>query len=167
MSTAYVGELSIEACLPLPVGLLLTAMADLQAKLTAMLAFSVKLGLPALSISAQLELAAQITASLNAALQIGLTPPSISAQLDIVLAVIVQLQVELDLYLNIFSLLANAGVFVYAIDAATNAVGGELSTALASGFPGHAAGDHANVLVLGTVSGATWAAMSQIFKVTP
>lgn len=161
MTTTLVGELSLGACLPFP-GLAL-AIADLQLKLQAMLAFSLKLGLPALSIAAQLELAAQITASLNAALEIGITPPSISAQLGIVLDVIALLKLQLGL----FDVLLAAGVFVYAYDGPTNAFGGELTTALAAGFPGHGATDHANILVLGTVASATWSAMQVVFKTAP
>ena len=158
MTTTFVGEMTIQAALPFPA--LAAVLVDLQARLDAMIAFSFKLGLPALSITAQLQLAAQITASLNAALAIGITPPSISAQLDIVLAVIAQLRAELAL----FDVLATAGVFAYAVDSATNTVGAELTTALAAGFPGHGATDHANVLVLGTVDPAVWAAMSVVFK---
>lgn len=161
MTTTLVGELTLQAALPFP-GIAI-ALADLQLKLAAMLDFSVKIGLPALSITAQLQLAAQITASLQAALSIGITPPSISAQLTLVLDVIALLKLQLAF----FDVLLATGVFVYVYEGPTNAFGGELGTALAAGFPGHGATDHANILVLGTVSAATWAAMSIVFKVSP
>jgi len=158
MTTTYIGEETIGAMLPFPG--LVAAQVELEAKLAAMVTLSAQLGLPALSIGAQLQIAAQITAGLQASLTIGITPPSISAQLGIVLAVIAQLRVQLAL----FDILATAGVFAYAIDAATNAVGGELSTALAAGFPGHGPTTHANVLVLGAVDPAVWTAMGVVFK---
>lgn len=163
MTVTLVGDASIGESIPLPVGLVLTATVDLQAKLAAMIDFSLKLGLPGLSIGAQLELCAQIIVALNACLEIGITPPSISAQLDIVLAVIFQLQIELQVYLDFLDLL-DARIFIYTYDGAVNAMGGEFTTELAGGFPGGAPTDHANMLVLGTSIGATWTIMQQIFK---
>lgn len=163
MTVTLVGDASIGESIPLPVGLVLTATVDLQAKLAAMIDFSLKLGLPGLSIGAQLELCAQIIVALNACLEIGITPPSISAQLDIVLAVIFQLQLELQVYLDFLDLL-DARIFIYTYDGAVNAMGGEFTTALAGGFPGGAPTDHANMLVFGTSVGATWTIMQQIFK---
>lgn len=166
MTVTYIGSQSIEACIPGVIGPLLAAQADVQLKLTAMVDFSLKLGLPALSIAAQLELAAQITASLNAALALGITPPSINAQLSIVLDVIALLKIELQIFLDLFALLANAGVHVYTYTGQVNAFGGEMSTALAGGFPGGAPTDLAGILVLGSSVGATLSAMGTIFGVT-
>lgn len=166
MTVTYIGSLTVEACVPGMIGPLIAAQADVQAKLTAMLDFSLKLGLPALSISAQLELAAQITASLNAALEIGITPPSISAQLDLVLSVIVLLKLELQIFLDLFALLANAGVNVYTYTGQVNLLGAEMTTALASGFPGGSPTDPCGALILGSSVGATLAAMGTIFGVT-
>lgn len=163
MTVALVGDASIGEAIPLPVGLVLTASADLQLKLAAMIDFSLQLGLPGLSIGAQLDLCLQIIAALNACLEIGITPPSISAQLDIVLAVIFQIQIELQIYLDFLDLL-DARVFIYTFDGAVNAMGGEFTTELAGGFPGGAPTDHSNMLVLGTSIGASWAIMQKIFK---
>lgn len=164
MTVAFVAEVDIAACIPGAVGALLAAQADLQAKLTAMIAFSAQLGLPALSLAAQLNLAAQITASLNAALQIGITPPNISVQLTAALAAVATLTAQLKVYLDLFALLAHAGVFIYTFDGATNTFGAQMTTALAAGFPGHGPTEHANILVLGTVTAATWTAMQAVFK---
>jgi hypothetical protein len=164
MSTTYVGELTLEVALPGVVAPLVAAMADAQAKVDAMAAFALQLGLPPIPIFAQLTIAEEIVASLTVALQLGIEPPNLSAQLSIALAALAQLEAYLAIFTNLFSLLAVGGIFVYAIDNATNAVGAELTTALAAGFPGHGATDHANVLVLGTVSGASWSAMQVIFK---
>lgn len=164
MTTVLVGELTLGAALPAPVGLLAVAQADLQAKLDALVAFSVKLGLPGLSFAAQLQLLAQIEAALRASIAIGLTPPTAKAQLAAVLVAIATLRAQLALYINLFNLLDLGGLFVYATDANTNAIGAELTTALASGFPGHGPTVHANSLLLATVDSATWAGMQVVFK---
>ena len=167
MTVAFVAEADIAACLPAPVGLLLAAQADLSAKLSAMIAFSVQLGLPALSFDAQLQLVAQIEAALRASIAFGITPPSLNVQLDAALAAIATLKLQLQLYIDLLAIMAHAGVFIYTYDGPTNAAGGEIATALASGFPGHGATDHANMLILGTVDAATWTAMTQVFKTAP
>lgn len=155
--------MSISTLLPAPVGVLLTAMADVQVKLSAMIAFSLQLGLPALSISAQLALAATITASLEAS--IGITPPSISAQLEITLAVIAQLRLLLQIYIDLFALLT-ASVRVYAYDGTVAGMGATLTTALAAGFPGGTgSAQHCNALIIATELDASWAAMSAVFRV--
>ncbi len=163
MTVVLVGDASIGESIPLPVALVLVAKEQVAVKLAEMVDFSLKLGLPGLSIGAQLDLCAKMIAALNVCLQLGITPPSISAQLDIVLAVILQLQLELQVYLDFLDLL-DARIFIYTYDGAVNAMGGEFTTELAGGFPGGAPTDHANMLVLGTSVGATWTIMTQIFK---
>jgi hypothetical protein len=165
MTTTFVGDMSIEAVIPGPLALVLAAQAELDAKLAAMIAFSLKLGLPALSITAQLDIAASITASLQAALEIGIVPPQIDAQLEIVLAVIAQLNVQLEIFITLLGLMAAAGLYVYAVDSTASGVGGELTTTLAGGLPGGSGpGAHVNALVLVTELGATWTAMGEVFK---
>lgn len=163
MTLILVGDLTIGALIPLPVSLVLTAQLEVQAKLSAMIDFSLQLGLPGLSISAQLDLCAEIIVALNACLTLGITPPSISAQLDIVIAVILQLQIELQIYIDFLDLLS-ARAFVYAFDGAVNQAGTDLSAALVGGFPGGFPGDHANMLIFGTSIAADWAIIEQIFK---
>jgi hypothetical protein len=158
MTLALVGEMTIQAALPFPA--LAGVLVDLQLRLSAMIDFSVKLGLPGLSIAAQLQLAAQITAALQASLAIGITPPSLNIQLGIVLSAIALLEAQIAL----FGVLLAAGVFVYVYDGPTNGLGAALTTELATGFPGHAAGTHANVIILGTVDAATWTAMQVVFN---
>lgn len=166
MTLTLVGDLTIGALIPLPVSLVITAELEVQAKLSAMIDFSLKLGLPGLSIAAQLDLCAELIVALNLCLEIGITPPTISAQLDIVLAVILQLQIELQIYIDFLDLLS-ARAFVYAYDGAVNQAGTELSSALVGGFPGGAPTDHANMLIFGTSIAADWAIIAQIFKTAP
>lgn len=164
MTTTYIGEETIGACIPVPVGLVLKAQADLQAQIPPL---EISVGLPTVSIAAQIE-GLQLTISqLQLCLELGITPPSISAQLGLLEAKLIALRAELAVFLQLSQFFAAAGVFAYAIDAATNAAGAELTAALASGFPGHAPTAHANLLVLGTVDAATWTAMAQVFKTTP
>lgn len=166
MTTTLIAETDIKATIPVPVGVLFSAMADLQVKLEAMIAFSAQLGLPALSFAAQLELIAQIQAALEASISLGIEPPTLNVQLDATLAAIATLKIQLQVYISLFELMAHAGVFIYKFSGPTNTAGGEISAALAAGFPGHGATDNANILLLGTVDSATWAAMQGIFKTT-
>lgn len=164
MTVTYLGELQIQATIPGVMAPLFAAYADAQAKVAAMVTFVAQLGLPPIPIVAQLTIAEGIVASLNAALTLGISPPDLSAQLSIGLAALAQVEAYLAVFTTLFGLIAAGGVFAYAYDGATNAFGAGMTTALATGFPGHGATDHANVLVLGTVDAATWAAMGGVFK---
>jgi hypothetical protein len=158
-SAAAAGELGINGALP-----------DIQARITALAAFSPSLG----NFTADLATAGQIIASINAALTGGITPPSLAAQLAAVAALVAELQAaaldvnaQLQIVLGFRALLATAGMHGYVYQGATNALGGALTDELATGFPGGGATAPAKVIVLGTTSDATWAAMSQVFKVAP
>ena len=162
MTTTYVGELTLGAALPLPVVTVAAAQAQVSAQLSAMISASLQLGLPS-TLADLLALAN----SLEQMLALGLQPPTVGVQIAAFASVIAQLEAQLIPFSLFASLMASGGVFVYAYDGATSGVGSDLTTALASGFPGHAAIDHANMLVLGTVASATWTAMSSVFKVSP
>lgn len=145
-------------------GVLLTAYADLQARVTALEA--AKSTLVPVNFTVQLQMLAVMMLNINAMLALGIQPPSIQLQLDLMLALIVQLEAELAVILNLQNLLSTAGVHAYAYDGRADAFGGELSAQLSGGFPGGAPSDHTNALVLATTIPATWAAMAQVFKTT-
>lgn len=147
---AIAGELGINLALP-----------DIQARLAAFASFSPSLG----DFTLDLAVAGQIIASINAALAVGLTPPSLGLQLAIIAQLILDLEnavlsinAQLTIVLGFISLLANAGVDLYAWDGANNDLGPALAAERGPGT------GHTNALVLVTSNGATWSAMQQVFK---
>jgi hypothetical protein len=177
MTTSYVGEFTIGGAVPgalagvsAGIGGVNAALPDLQARLAALLAFQ-----PApISFAAQLSLAQATLSGIQLAIASGITPPDISAQLAAIAALVADLaaavagiDVQLTILSNLQTLLAAAGLHVYAFAGATNAAGGELTTALSGGVPGGAPTTAANALVLVTTVSATWAAMQGVFEVSP
>jgi hypothetical protein len=156
----YVGEVTIGAAIPGVNGALLAAMADLNARLAALIAFQATVSL---DLTAQINLAATISAALSAALQ----PPSLSVQINLVTALIAQLQLQLQVIVDLFSLFANGGLHVYAYTGRADGLGPKVTTALTAGLPGGAAGDFTTALVLATTVGATAGAMPLVFKMSP
>lgn len=165
MTVTYIGSETIGDSIPGVNAALVVANADLEAKIAALAAFSVSLEPP--SIAAQLSLVADIQADLQAMLTLGISPPSLSVQFSAVLALLAQLNIQLGILLSLMNLLQTAGVHAYAYSGAANALGGEFSATLAGGFPGGAPTDATNALLLATTIPATWAALAQVFKVTP
>lgn len=146
------------------------ALPDIQARLTALASFAPSLG----DFSADIALAGQIIASINAAITAGITPPSLSAQVSLVAALIADLEAavlsinaQLSIVLDFAALLGTAGVHAYHYTGRADQLGAGMTSELSSGFPGGAAGDSTNALILGTTSGTTWTAMSDVFKVAP
>lgn len=161
----YVGEASLTVLLPGIGGALFAAKASLEAQIAALVNFQATVSL---SFAAQLAVLAQAQASLEAAIALGLQPPSLDVQIQITAAVALALQLQLQVILDLFNLLANAGVHAYAYDGRADGLGPQLTTALTTGLPGGAgAAEHTNALVLATTVGATWTAMQAIFKTTP
>lgn len=166
MTTTYIGELTLAAMVPLPVALVSQSQFLLQAQLDATIVAAANIQIPT-TLANLIALAQSILDALAQMLALGLQPPSVSLQASIFAATIAQLGLQLAPFLAFATLMATGGVFAYVYDGPTNGFGAELSTALAGGFPGHGATDHCDVLVMGAVAGATWAAMQQLFRTTP
>jgi len=178
MTLAYVGELTIGQELPgaasgLEAGAngINAALPDIQSRLDALAAFA-----PApIDFAQQLILAQSIVTSIESGIALGLPAPDISAQIAAVtalindlLAAVTAINANLDIIVALQGLFAAAGVHVYAYDGNVNGLGAALTTALSAGVPGGSGGtQHCNALALITTIGATWTAMSQVFKVTP
>jgi len=161
----YLGEDTIAVWLPGVIGPLIAAQADLQARITALLGFSATVGL---DLSHLITLSANILANLQAGLALGLQAPSLTVQINLVASLTLALQLQLQLILDLFGLLANAGVHAYAYDGTAAGFGPEATAAMAAGLPGGGGPtQHINALVLATSIGATWTAMSAVFRVTP
>lgn len=177
MTTTYLGGLSIGDTVPGAVAIsaagvagINSALPDLQARIAALADFAPT----PVSFATQLLLAQQTLAAVEAAITAGIPVPDMSAQIAIILAQIAALAViaegieaQLDIIAGFQSLFANAGIHGYAFAGATSAMGTELSAATSGGLPGGGPSDTTNAIILATSNGATWSAMSQIFKVSP
>jgi hypothetical protein len=177
VSVTYCGELTISQATPgaatgVAAGVtgINAALPDIAARLAALQAFA-----PApVSFTAQLALAQATLTGIQAGIAAGLTPPDISAQIAAVAALIAELlaavtsiNAQLTVLTDLQSLMAAAGVHVYAFAGQVNAAGGEIATELSGGLPGGGPTDAASALLLITTTGATWTAMQSFFKTSP
>ena len=160
MSLTYLGGISIGAAIPGVGAALAISLTDLQARITALLSFS-----PGeVDFAAQLALAEQLVISIQANITAGITPPSISVQIALIAGLLAALRAQLLIILQLQNLLLTGGVDAYAYDGTAAAMGGEITTALASGLPSGGTGaTHVNALILVTRLTATWSAMTQVF----
>lgn len=177
MTIAYLGGLTVGGAAP---GAEVAVSAGISGSNQGLDPISVQLGsltayVPVpISFTAQLAEAQKLLDGLNAAITLGLAPPSIEVQQAALDVAIGQLQgivggisAQLDILAALQGPLAAAGVHGYAFDGAVSALGGELGAQLAGGVPGGSPSDHANAVVFITTVPGTWAAMGEIFKVTP
>lgn len=160
MTLAYLGSVSIGATIPGVEAALAVGLTDLEARISALLAFS-----PAqIDFSAQLTVALQIVESIQASIALGLTPPSLAVQIALVAALLGALEAQLQIVLALKNLMATAGIDAYSYDGAVNGLGAALTSALAAGLPSGGTGaTHCNALVLITSVAATWTAMGGVF----
>ena len=146
------GQAAIEAVFP-----------DLQARLDALLDFNPSTG----SLSANLALAGQILANVQLMASIGIEPPSLSAQIAAVAAIVADLSARLEIALVFSDALGVAGLHSYRYSGEAGDLGSEFNVELAAGFPGGAASDHTEGILLATTVPGCWSALAQIMKVTP
>lgn len=163
MTVTRIGSLSISGAAPSILANLALAVPNLEQQIGALGAFNPG----AINFAADIQLAEGMLGSLKAGLAAGITPPSIELQIGLIAGLLAALKAQLALIAEFKDLLATAGVHAYAYSGPTNQFGPELTTELASGFPGGAPATPANALVLATTSGVTWSAMSQVFRVAP
>lgn len=178
MTAVYLGSISVGESIPgastaITAGItgITSALDNLLAQLAALQAF---VPVP-LDFAAQLTLAQSMVTAIIAA-QAAIPPlpiPDIAAQIAIILAQVAALiaqiaaiQANLTVMTDLTAPLAAAGVHAYAFDGDAGDLGPELDSAIAS-TPGISPSDHANAIALVTTIGATWDAMSLVFKVTP
>ena len=165
MTVTYLGSLAVGDTVPGVTAALAVANADLDAKIAALASFSASLEPP--SIAAQISLTSDILAALQAQAALGIEPPSLSVQFASVLALLTTLNAQLLVLQALAANFPAAGVHAYAYSGQANQLGPEFTTELAAGFPGGAPTDATNALLLATTIPATWAALAQVFKVTP
>lgn len=160
----FVGSVSIGATIPGVGAALAVSLADLQARVDALLTWS-----PGeISFAAQLQLAEQLVLQLQSDISLAIVPPSIAAQIAIVAGLLAALRAQLEIILVLQGLMLTAGVDAYAYDGTAAGMGATITTALAAGLPSGGTGaTHCNALLLVTQFGPTWAAMGSVFKVTP
>jgi len=175
MTATYLGSLSIGGALPGGVAVGAAGATGINAALPTLLDQLAALAgfVPSpVSFTAQIAgLNAMIT-GLQASITLGLVPPSVDLQLAELAAMLAALQAQvasIELQLAIITdfagLLAAAGVHAVAFEGVVGALGAEVAGVLAA-LPISQL-DPAHAVVLATTVPATWAAMSQIFKVSP
>jgi hypothetical protein len=170
VSLSYLGEFTIGGALPGAQAAAIAgaaginaALPDILARLAALQAFA---PMP-VSFSAQLSLANQLVIGIGQSIALGIPEPSIAAQIAAVLALVAELvaavasiNVQLSIVVDFQTLLAAAGVHVYAYAGDAGGLGGALSGALATGLPGGGgAAQHVDAFVLATSVGATASAL--------
>jgi len=177
MSLTYLGSLSIGSLIPLGAAAGAAAVAavqlsipELKARLEALASFAPTPG----SFAADISVAQSIIASIEAAIAVGLEAPSLDAQIAIVAALVAELRAalatidaQLSVVTGFLALLETGGVFAYAYSGDADALGGALTTELASGFPGGGPTDPTNAIIYATTTPDTWTSMSAVFKVVP
>jgi len=146
------------------------AIPDLLGKIAALQAFAPT----PVSFTAQRQLCNVMIQGINAAIAIGLPIPDIAAQIAAVTALVNSLlatlntiNANLNLINAFLSLLNEPGVHMYHFSGTTNNLGAEIAAATSGGFPGGAGTDATEALLIGTSVPGTWAAITQIMKVTP
>jgi hypothetical protein len=176
MTIAKLGDMTIGAALPgVSIGLAAgaagigTALPDLQARMTALLAFSP----PPLSLgfAGALALAQSVLSQLQAAAALGVPFPSVdtsAAQIAFALAEIgvklASVSAQLDLIVGLQGALSGGSLRAYAYEGAVGNFGAEFAVELATD-PTPAA--HAHALVMMTTDPASWSALGALAKVAP
>jgi hypothetical protein len=82
-------------------------------------------------------------------------------------AAVAELEAALSQALTLVDALGVGGVHVYRFSGEAQDLGGEFSAELSGGFPGGAGTDATEALLIATTIPATWAALAQVFQVTP
>lgn len=180
MTATYVGSLSVGASIPSATasaaagaGGINAAFPDVAARLAALQAEVIALGaMPPLPSFADMLLKAQaLVASITIAIATpGLPPPpsiataiaALSATIADLVTMTATLNAQLSVITTFQGYLAAAGVEAVAHDGDVTTFGAETQAVLST----HLAG-HINAITLATSNSGTWAAMSNVFKVTP
>lgn len=162
MTVEVLGELEIGSAMPSVQGAIVTAMADLDARVTALAQFR---PVPP-SLSASVTLCLDMLQNLQLAVSVGITPPSLDAQVAIVLALVATLKLQLDILLDLLNAM-KAGVHVYVYTGATSSFGTEMQAELSGGLPGGSGADVALALTFIATASASKLAMQAVFKTTP
>jgi hypothetical protein len=156
MTTTVIGSFSIGQILPTT----LTAFGSVEADLNAQLAVD---GGLAVSLTATLP-DADIAAEASAAFAASFTEPDLSASISANFDAIADIQFQLSLLAGIALALGTAGVVLVASDTTLNAMGSELTSAVASGIPGAAPTDNVKAISLIATTPAAWAALATLVK---
>lgn len=181
MTATYVGSLDIGTSIPAATaaaaagaGGINAAFPDVAARLAALEAEIAALAtMPPLPSFADMLARANalVTAITTAIATPGLPPPpsissaiaALSATVADLTAMTATLNAQLTLITTFQGLLAAAGIEVIAFDGDVSSFATDVGSALLAHIPS----GHCNALVLATADGATWSAMSTVFKVTP
>jgi hypothetical protein len=180
MTAVFVGTMALDGAIPgagvaAEAGIdgINAAIPDLSARMASLAAAIQDLTLaPPPNFADMLSRAVQLQTQIALAIATPglIPPPDFGPALIALQALLGSLQVtlgDLDAKVNLIAgfqdLLAAAGVHVVAFTGPIGSFGSEVSAALGGPIPS----GNAYAVVLATTSGATWAAMSQVLRVTP
>lgn len=175
MSLTPLGSISLAAAVPLAatasaaIGVAVGAsQGQVQAQIDGCIAAAADLTLNPPSLILDGNVAAQLVAAVAVEVAAGVVVPTLSAQLTaiadaqaILSAVLGLLSAQLAISANLDGVLAAGSVEAFAYDGAAE----DLGAALTAQYAGDTS--HCNALILLTKIGATWVAMSTLFRVTP
>jgi hypothetical protein len=176
VSATYLGSLSIGGAMPGGVAVAAAGAAginatlpDLESRLASLLSWTPT----PIVLTAQISALEAMISAIQAQITLGVPAPSLVTQLANLAALVADLsgliasvQLQLEIVTDFQGWLGAAGVHAFAYDGAVGDLPASLLAALA-GVPGLGPADHANAVALVTTVPATWAALSNILKVSP
>lgn len=133
MSAALVAQASIGQCVPTTASLVLTSLAEFQAKLSGALAAQAAVTLSPPTLATSLTAALELVSTLQASIALGL--PGVSVDLSVMLAVIADLNASLAALLALNVVLGTAGVYVFTHHGAAPTYGSEMQAQVSAIAP--------------------------------
>ena len=156
MSTVIVGAFSVGSILPTTLAAFGAVEGDLRSQLAAAgnLSLSLQVGIPSVAVQAQAL----------ATFEAGVSEPYLGIGIDANISAIAAINAQLTALGGIVAALGTAGVVLLTSDTTLGALGGEITSAVASGIPGATTSDHCNAITLIATTPAAWAAMQALLK---
>lgn len=158
----YGGATSIGSLCPVVLRALFGVYSSMKARLSGLIAMVAKytatIPTPVIAITDVVSYAAAVTAA------IARGGPDGAFVIDAVAKTVTLISAAAALIVALRALFAVAGVFVYKYDGLTGQLGASITSSLAGGWPnGAPASAHANAILLGATTPATWTALQAFF----
>lgn len=158
----YGGATSIGSLCPVVLRALFSVYSSMKARLSGLIAMVVKytatLPNPVIAITDVVSYAAAVTAA------IARGGPDAAFVVDAVAKTVTVINAAAALITKLQALFGAAGVFVYKYDGLTGQLGPSITSSLAGGWPnGAPPSAHANAILLGATTPATWTALQAFF----
>ncbi len=162
MTVTAIGEIQLGVAIPGVQAALAVSLADLEAKIAALIQFK---PIP-VNLQLSINLCLDQLKGLQLALSLGLPVPSLDAQIAIILAQLAALRASLQILLDLKNTF-EVSAHLYRYDGAVNAFGTEMQAELSGGLPGGSGSDTAFALTFIATAPASIAALQAIFKTSP